>query len=117
MTTTTTATKPGPQACGTCRTAGRVDSHPIHQPCAQRATLIEAPDAPHWEALTDLTMEEKATLPARFHIPRFMDTCTPKAWVCAVCWDEGTVTQWPCAAATESGDEVFTPDYLVRQQP
>lgn len=115
MTTTTTTITPGPQACGTCRTDGQVDPDPIHQPCAQRATLVEAPDMPGWEALTDMTMAEKAALPARFHTPRFVDTCTPKMWICAVCWDDGTITQWPCAAAVKSGGEVFTPEHMVRR--
>jgi hypothetical protein len=75
---------------------------------AARARLIEPPDMPDYEALTELTLEQKAELPARFHLPTFDDVGSPKLWLCAVCWDEGTLTQWPCATASERGAEVFT---------
>lgn len=95
-------------ACGTCRR--RVaDGQPVeHEECAARAQLIEAPDAPSYEDLTEMTMEQKAALPARFHTPRFDDCLSPKAWLCAVCWDEGIVSGWPCATASEKGAEVFS---------
>lgn len=95
-------------ACGTCRSRA-ADGRPLeHEECAARAQLIEAPDAPSYEDLTDLTLEQKAALPARFHVPVFEDLGSPKAWLCAVCWDEGTVSRWPCATASEKGAEVFT---------
>ncbi|MCQ0012763.1 hypothetical protein [Actinomadura madurae] len=45
---------------------------------------------------------------ARFHVPRFVDSATPQMWLCAVCWDEGGGSQWPCATASAKGTEVFT---------
>jgi hypothetical protein len=95
-------------ACGTCRTL-TADGKPVeHEECAARAQLIEAPDAPDFEDLAELTLEQKAALPARFHVPRFVDSATPQMWLCAVCWDEGGASQWPCATASEKGAEVFT---------
>lgn len=95
-------------ACGTCRS--RVtDGKPVeHEECAARAQLIEAPDAPHYEDISVLTLEQKAALPARFHIPVFDDLGSPKAWLCAVCWEEGVATRWPCTTAYEQGAAVFT---------
>lgn len=95
-------------ACGTCRSLV-ADGKPVeHEECAARAQLIEAPDVPDWEALTELTMEQKAALPARFHTPVFDDLGQPNLWLCAVCWDEGVVTKWPCTTAYKKGAEVFT---------
>ncbi|MEO3869384.1 hypothetical protein ABGB18_11180 [Nonomuraea sp. B12E4] len=71
-----------------------------------KAILLEAPDAPCYEDLPE-TLEEREKLPARFHTPHWMGDCTPKSWVCNVCWDEGTTTRWPCKAASEHGGEVF----------
>jgi hypothetical protein len=71
-----------------------------------KAILLEAPDAPSYEELPE-TLEEREKLPARFHTPHWMGDCTPKSWVCNVCWDEGTTTRWPCKAASEFGGEVF----------
>lgn len=111
MTTTETkptAKVPDKRACGTCRRL-TADGKPVeHEECAGRAQLIEAPDAPGYEVLTEMTMEEKAALPARFHIPVFDDLGRPKAWLCAVCWEEGVATRWPCATAQKHGTEVFT---------
>lgn len=110
MTTTTTgrAKVADKNACGTCRRAV-ADGEPVeHDECAARAQLIEPPDMPGYEDLYDLTLEEKAALPARFHLPRFDDLGQPNAWLCCVCWDEGTATQWPCATAYKHGAEVFT---------
>ncbi|MBG0830536.1 hypothetical protein HS041_22500 [Planomonospora sp. ID67723] len=70
------------------------------------AILLEAPDHPCYESLPE-TLEERRKLPARFHVPRWTETGIPQLWVCAVCWDEGSVTQWPCEAAREHGGEVF----------
>jgi hypothetical protein len=71
-----------------------------------RAILLEAPDAPSYEELPE-TLEERQKLPARFHTPHWTETGRPQLWVCAVCWDESSVTQWPCKAASEHGGEVF----------
>jgi hypothetical protein len=71
-----------------------------------KAILLEAPDAPSYEELPE-TLEEREKLPARFHTPHWMGDCTPKSWVCNVCWDEGTTTRWPCKTAAEHGGEVF----------
>ncbi|MER5420366.1 hypothetical protein [Streptosporangium roseum] len=72
------------------------------------AVMFEASDHPGYEALIDLTLEQRELLPARFHVPHWLDTCTPQSWVCAVCWDEGATTSWPCTAAMKNGGEVFT---------
>lgn len=71
-----------------------------------RAILLEAPDHPAYDELPE-TLEERGQLPARFHVPYWLDTCTPKAWVCAVCGDENTTVGWPCKVAMEHGGEVF----------
>lgn len=107
-TTTTTGAQLADNACGTCR-ALTDDGQPLmHEECAARAQLIEAPDMPGYEDLTEMTMEEKAALPARFHIPRFDDLGSPNMWLCSVCWGDCIVTQWPCATASKRGAEVFT---------
>ncbi|MET9656364.1 hypothetical protein [Streptomyces sp. NPDC006510] len=98
-------------ACGSCRdrvTAGRQVEH---DECAQRATLLPAPDAPGYELITGLSEEELAALPPRFHVPAFMESSTPKMWVCAVCWGDGWVTGWPCKTAVKHGLRVFTPEH------
>lgn len=74
------------------------------EPC--HAILLEAPDMPGWEELPG-TLAERQALPPQFHIPVWLDTCTPKAWVCAVCWDEGETCRWPCKTAAEHGGEIF----------
>jgi hypothetical protein len=71
-----------------------------------RAILLEAPDQPCYETLPE-TLEEREQLPARFHIPRWDGDGQPNAWLCAVCWDEGTATGWPCETAMKHGGEVF----------
>lgn len=107
-TTTTTGAQLADNACGTCR-ALTDDGQPLmHEECAARAQLIEAPDMPGYEDLTEMTMEEKAALPARFHTPRFDDLGSPNMWLCSVCWGDCIVTQWPCATASARGAEVFT---------
>ncbi|WP_326642964.1 hypothetical protein OG884_06000 [Streptosporangium sp. NBC_01755] len=80
----------------------------ICQAAGLGAVLLEAADHPGYEALTDLTLEEKEQLPGRFHIPRWDGDGEPNAWLCAVCWDEGTATGWPCEAAMKNGGDVFT---------
>ena len=59
-----------------------------------------------YEDLLDLTLEEREALPAVHHRPVFDGLGTPNAWLCAVCWDEGTVYGWPCEAATKGGREL-----------
>ncbi|WP_214103178.1 hypothetical protein [Acrocarpospora catenulata] len=71
-----------------------------------RAILLAAPDLLSYDELPE-TLEERRALPARFHTPVWLDTCTPKVWVCAVCWDEGQTYGWPCKTAVEQGGEVF----------
>ncbi|WP_329521226.1 hypothetical protein [Spirillospora sp. NBC_01491] len=95
-------------ACGTCRSR-TADGKPVeHEECAARAQIVEAPDAPGYEDLAEMTLEHKAALPARFHVPVFEALGSPQMWLCAVCWDEGTTSRWPCATASEKGAEVFT---------
>lgn len=103
-----TSIHPDKNACGSCRARVAVGQTVEHEVCAARAQLIEAPDAPGYEDLCELTLEEKAALPARFHVPVFDDLGRPNMWLCAVCWVEGTVTQWPCTTARRNGAEVFT---------
>ncbi|MEH0552520.1 hypothetical protein [Streptomyces sp. B21-101] len=100
-----------PSACGTCRDNVAAGEPVEHDGCAQRATLLQAPDHPHYEILAGFSLEENAKLPARFHIPVFDDCGVPNAWLCAVCQEEGVVTGWPCATATKYGTEVFTPQH------
>ena len=68
-------------------------------------------DQPGYEELGELSMPEKAALPARFHTPEWMDS-TPGLFVCRVCWDgdDMVVTDWPCATAEKAGRDVFGPD-------
>lgn len=68
-------------------------------------------DQPDYETLTELTMEQKAALPARFHTPVFSDA-QPPLFLCRVCWDGETsqITTWPCASALKAGWDVFGPD-------
>jgi hypothetical protein len=108
MSTAEELRKADKNACGTCRTRTAAGKPVEHEECAARAQLIKAPDAPGYEDLADMTLEQKADLPARFHIPVFDDMGSPKAWLCAVCWDHCIVTRWPCATAYEHGTEVFT---------
>lgn len=103
-------------ACGTCRNLA-AEGKPIeHQGCAARATLRLAPDQPDYEDLVDLTDDERAALPARFHMPHFDDLGQPNAWLCRVCWGDGWVAQWPCATAQKHGAEVFTPDHVAERE-
>ncbi|MFJ9799907.1 hypothetical protein [Streptomyces sp. NPDC101145] len=105
-----TSTLPDPNACGTCRALSASGRPIAHDECAARAVLLEAPDQPSYEDLVDLTEEQRAALPARFHTPHFDDLGKPHAWLCRVCWGDGWSTQWPCKTAVEHGAEVFTPD-------
>lgn len=100
-----------PSACGTCRGNVEAGAQVEHDECAQRATLIPAPDAPGYELLTGLSEEELAALPPRFHVPAYMESSTPQMWVCAVCWGDGWVSQWPCKTAVKHGLRVFTPEH------
>ncbi|MER7361872.1 hypothetical protein [Nonomuraea wenchangensis] len=71
-----------------------------------RAILLQAPDHPGYDVLPD-TLEERRKLPARFHIPVWDGVGRPNAWLCAVCWGDGVVYEWPCKTAVEHGGEVF----------
>jgi hypothetical protein len=105
------STDADPSACGTCRGNAAAGKPVEHDGCEQRATLLHAPDHPDYEILAGFSLEENAKLPARFHVPVFDDCGIPNSWLCAVCWEEGTVTGWPCATATKYGTKVFTPLY------
>jgi hypothetical protein len=105
-----------PSACGTCRGLVADGKQVEHDGCAKRATLLEAPDAPGYELTIGLSEAELRALPPRFHTPTFIDTCTPKGWVCAVCWGDGWTTSWPCAAAAEHGARVFTPEHEAERE-
>jgi hypothetical protein len=97
-----------PNACGTCRGNVAAGEPVEHEGCAQRATLLHAPDHPYYEILAGFSLEENEKLPPRFHVPVFDDCGMPNSWLCAVCWEEGTVVGWPCATATKYGTQVFT---------
>ena len=103
------STAADPNACGTCRNLAEAGKPVEHDECQQRATLLHAPDHPHYEILAGFSLEENAKLPARFHVPVFDDCGVPNSWLCAVCQEEGVVTGWPCATATKYGTKVFTP--------
>lgn len=107
------STDADPSACGTCRGNAEAGKPVEHEGCAQRATLLQAPDHPHYEILAGFSLEENAKLPARFHVPVFDDSGKPNSWLCAVCWEEGVVTGWPCATATKYGTQVFTPQHTA----
>jgi hypothetical protein len=103
------STSADPSACGTCRGNVAAGEPVEHDGCAQRATLVHAPDHPYYEILAGFSLEENEQLPARFHVPVFDDCGVPNSWLCAVCQDEGVVTGWPCETATKHGTQVFTP--------
>ncbi|UPZ27730.1 hypothetical protein MUK60_07760 [Streptomyces sp. LRE541] len=103
------STSADPSACGTCRSNADAGKPVEHDECAQRATLLHAPDQPYYEILAGFSLEENEQLPARFHVPFFDDCGKPNSWLCAVCQDEGTVTGWPCKTAREQGTKVFSP--------
>lgn len=104
-----------PGACGACRSRVAAGQVVKHDGCAQRATLLEAPDQPGYEELLDLTDEQRRSLPPRFHTPQFDRDGVPAAWLCRVCWGDGWVTRWPCATAAAHGGEVFTADHLAER--
>jgi len=104
-----------PSACGTCRRHAAAGQPVEHDECARRATLLGAPDAPCYETILDTPEDQRAQLPARFHTPVYSADSTPKGWHCAVCWGDGWGTQWPCKAAVEHGNEVFTPEHLAER--
>lgn len=103
------STAADPSACGTCRGNVAAGEPVEHDGCAQRATLLHAPDHPYYEILAGFSLEENQALPPRFHVPVFDDCGKPNSWLCAVCQDDGTVVGWPCATATKYGTQVFTP--------
>lgn len=100
-----------PSSCGTCRRLAGQGQPTEHIGCARRAVLLPAPDAPCYEDLGDLTDEQLAALPPRFHIPVYDGDKMPAGWLCAVCWGDGWVTSWPCEVATKFGGEVFTAEH------
>lgn len=102
-----------PSACGTCRGNVQAGEPVEHDGCAQRATLLQAPDHPHYEILAGFSLEENEKLPARFHVPVFDDCGVPNSWLCAVCQEEGVVVGWPCATAMKYGTKVFTPLHVA----
>lgn len=100
-----------PAACGTCWRAALAGQPTKHPECARRAILLPPPDAPSDEDLADLTDDEKAALPARFHTPVWEGLAVPHSWVCAVCYGDGWTTAWPCKTALRHGESVFTPEH------
>jgi hypothetical protein len=104
-----------PSSCGSCRHHVAQGRAVLHEQCIARARLIPAPDAPCYETILDTPEDQRAQLPARFHIPMYDDVGTPKSWSCAVCWGDGWSTRWPCATALENGRDVFTPEHLADQ--
>lgn len=44
-------------------------------------------------------------LPPTYHRPAWVE-CSPPGWFCACCWDEGTLTAWPCLVAARHGTYV-----------
>jgi hypothetical protein len=56
--------------------------------------------------IEELSYEERQSLPGEYHQPYWVDTATPKSWVCAVCWDEGVSHGWPCEPACRDGAAV-----------
>jgi hypothetical protein len=107
------STSVDPSACGTCRSLAEAGKPVEHDECAQRATLLHAPDHPYYEILAGFSLEENEKLPARFHVPVFDDCGVPNSWLCAVCQEEGQVVGWPCATATKCGTQVFTPLHVA----
>jgi hypothetical protein len=73
-----------------------------------RPFITLADDHPIYERLVDMTMEQKAALPTRFHVPAWSES-TPGLFICSVCWDEGAMTPWPCAAVSKVGWALFDP--------
>lgn len=67
--------------------------------------LTHVEDIPQPGCVTDEYFDatERAALPAEYHRPFFVDTMTPKGWICEVCWDEGSTSAWPCSPATAGG--------------
>jgi hypothetical protein len=100
-----------PASCGTCRSLASQGQPAEHAACPRRAVLLPAPDAPDYEDLGDLTDEQRAALPPRFHTPVYDGDKTPAGWLCAVCWGDGWATAWPCQVATKRGGEVFTAEH------
>jgi len=105
-----------PSACNVCCDRVAAGEPVKHDECAQRATLLQAPDHPYYEILAGFSLEENEKLPARFHIPVFDDCGVPNSWLCAVCQEEGVVTGWPCATATKYGTQVFTPQHAAETE-
>ncbi len=56
------------------------------------------------DSLWELDDAVRWALPPAYHRPVWLDTCTPKGWFCACCWDESQLSQWPCVVAARHGD-------------
>ena len=59
-----------------------------------------------YDGVWELDEDVRQALPPAFHRPEFIDTCTPKTWVCNCCWSDGVVTSWPCEVAQAHGTYV-----------
>jgi hypothetical protein len=68
---------------------------------------------PGYDELPD-GLEARAALPARFHIPVWDGTSSHPSFLCAVCWDDGECTSWPCATAAAHGGEVLADEHTTR---
>lgn len=74
-------------------------------PCAH--CKASRPAAPDWimrvssptQSAWELDDEVRLALPPAFHLPHFIDTCTPAGWFCASCWGDGWMAGWPCDVA------------------
>jgi hypothetical protein len=63
-------------------------------------------DPPGYDSAWELTEEERVALPAEYHQPVWMDLTTPATWICAQCWGEGWMSDWPCKVAAKDGKAV-----------
>jgi len=79
-----------------------------HCKAGRPSAPIEAGDPREPDAHGELDDAMRWALPPAYHRPVFMDTCTPKGWFCACCWEDGLITPWPCQVATAHGN------YLTR---
>ena len=84
------------------RTAHALDGEDIAD--FGRDPMRFAPDGR--SVVEELTYAERQALPPVYHQPVWYDLCTPKLWACAVCWDEGEMSGWPCKAAERDGGPI-----------
>lgn len=71
-----------------------------------KAGCPTAPEGVTVDTAYELDPDVRHALPPQFHQPMFEGLATPTAWLCAVCWDDGQVTRWPCHVASAHGPEV-----------